>query len=312
MGTMRLFLGSLFALATLLANPSTSSAQSWLGNPNAVSATFSHTYSNANKLVYSSDTNLDDIDVNDVVHMVTTVAVDYVTPHDKLSVSVNVPVLTTNYDDGGPNPNPHPLAPWDDGKNHVALQDLGITANYQIFGNFTGAVIGSLGVGIPMSDYEVVGFAAPGRGLMEVNVGLQGTMSFEDWVPGMYGVASYQLSLPEKPDQDPLLEDYSQLRSTVAAVLGYYITDELDVNLTTDAMINHDGVGFDDFSGDPMDPIFVYHDVILKESIYLLGLGVGYAFTDKLGGRIFYNQWISGSNTSNASVGGLAIDWSIM
>jgi len=304
---MRLFLGSLFALATLLVNQSSSSAQSWLGDPNSLSASFSHTYSNADTIV---ETEGQEFDGYDLTHMVSTLAVDYVTPIDKLSVTVNIPIVMTNYGDTS-QPNPHVNPEWDDGDTHVALQDLGISANYQLFGNYTGAVIGSLGVGIPMSDYPVVGFDAPGRGLKEANIALQGSISFEEWVPGLYGMAGYKFSLVEKADQTPELEDYSQNKSAIMALVGYYITDELEVNLNTDIQLWHDGINFVDFgtlSQNEQD----FHDVILNERIYLAGLGVSYAFTDKLTGRVFYSQWLAGQNTSNASVGGLAIDWAVL
>lgn len=95
------------------------------------------------------------------------------------------------------------------------------------------------------------------------------------------------------------------------ALIGYYITDELEVNLNTDIQIRHGGIDFVDFnslSQNEQD----FHDVILNERIYMVGLGIGYAFTEKLNARAFYSHWIAGQNTSNASVAGLALDWAIL
>jgi hypothetical protein len=168
-----------------------------------------------------------------------------------------------------------------------------------------------LGASIPTNDYPAVGLAAAGRGLKSAIIGASALGVFEKLLSGLYATASYQYAYTERADDAPELERFNTDNSTATAVLGYYITDDIEINLGGNAVIYHGGFDFLDYA-DESDAVQDYHDRILNERVYLVGAGASYALTDSLGLSMFFRTFVGGQNTTNVTVGGLGLAWSVL
>tara|TARA_R110002096_G_scaffold16898_1_gene57643 strand:- start:92351 stop:93274 length:924 start_codon:yes stop_codon:yes gene_type:complete len=286
-------------------------AQSWLGEAGSLNASFGTTYAVSDTVVETEGLDIKGVPAS---HASFILGVDYVTPHDKLSVSASLPLMALKFDiDNSDVAVPHnpSLAVNDDGNFHFEAQDLRLMANYQLVGGDYYAIMGHLGGEIPTNNYPTVGFGAPGRGLKSALAGVSVLGLFEKWVPGLYATASYEFSYTEDNDRDPTLAKYNQDHSTAAVVLGYYVTDDIEINLGGNAVIYHGGLNFVEF-GEVSQTERDYHDEVLNERVYLAGAGASYAVTESIGVNIFFRTFLGGQNTTNATLGGFGLSWSVL
>lgn len=296
------------ALSTIAAQ---AHAQSWLGEAGSLNASFGTTYAASDELIETEGESFGGLPAS---HASFVLGAEYVTPHDKLSISASLPLLALKFDiDNSTVGVPHPpsLAVNDDGDFHFEAQDLTLLANYQLLGGDYYAVMAHLGASIPTNDYPAVGLAAAGRGLKSAIIGASALGVFEKLLSGLYATASYQYAYTERADDAPELERFNTDNSTATAVLGYYITDDIEINLGGNAVIYHGGFDFLDYA-DESDAVQDYHDRILNERVYLVGAGASYALTDSLGLSMFFRTFVGGQNTTNVTVGGLGLAWSVL
>jgi hypothetical protein len=94
-------------------------------------------------------------------------------------------------------------------------------------------------------------------------------------------------------------------------LVGYFILDQLEVNLAGSLQIPHGGLDFVDF---PMEsePAQRYHDSLLAEGFLHLGGGVSYQAMEKLRVSAFVRFFIQGENTRNSDIYGLGLSWDAM
>jgi hypothetical protein len=197
---------------------------------------------------------------------------------------------------------------YDDGSYHATLTDLAATVRYQLVDSVV-AFTPHLGFSIPVAGYETVGNAGAGRHLKALHLG---AAVGKDFATTFYAQLSYDFALTEKYDRTPNTAAYGQNTSTLTFTVGDKLLDgKLDVNLAGSYHLNHDGITFDQFaSGALPADVALYHDPVLKESVLLLGGGVGYQVADSVNVALAARLWVTGANTQNASVFGLAISWS--
>jgi hypothetical protein len=281
-------------------------AQAWVPDQGVLGGDLSYQYDTANKIV--EDGGAEKFGGGDTVIQTLSFDFEYV-PLEHLAVSASVPLVATRFTGGavtdGPTLFPH--GRWDDGDTHLTLSDLRFDVRYAVMEKIL-ALTPLVGVSIPVGDYETVGLTAPGRGLKQLHLGLAVGRTLEPFLPNLYLHAAYEYSLVEKVDIDADTKAYSQNTSRFATQIGYFIIPDLQINVSFDGLIHHDGMTFVDFGTYPAQ-VQNYHDVLLKERALLLGGGVAYQLTDTFGLGLAYKQFISGDNTRTPHIIAANLTW---
>lgn len=280
----------------------TAHAQAWVGPKGSLDLSLDYNLGISDKVV--GDGSLEFPHAGVQTHQFTLDAEYVIIP--KLAVDVSLPFIAIKYTGMG---YPHPGGgTYDDGKFHTTLTDLQGRFRYQLLDGFV-ALAPHIGFSIPVADYETVGNAVAGRHLKALHVGAAVGKIFADT---FYAHFVYDFALTEKYDRTANTKNYGQNTSDLAFTLGDKLLDgKLDINLDANYHLTHGGISFNDFASLPMD-VGLYHDAVLKESMFLLGGGIGYMVTDTVDVAFAARLWISGANTQNASVYGLSITWSAL
>ena len=276
----------------------TAAAQAWVAEQGTLGGSLSFQTDSADKLAEGS------IELPGIDTSVQTLALglEY-TPWKRLGLSALIPLAMVTYSGTD---TPHGV--WDDGKSHLTLTDFSFTARYAVIETPL-VVTPHVGVSVPMTDYETAGFAAPGRHLLQANVGLSVARDLGPILPRAYVHGLYQFTVSQKADDHPDLEKYSQNSSRFGIQVGYAILDSLGVDIALDGLIHHGGVNFVNFA-DMSSAERDFHDIILKESGYYLGAGINYSIGESLVLGAAFRQFIEGDNTRMTRLFGVSVGWS--
>lgn len=277
-------------------------AQAWVGDKGSLDLSLDYNFALSDKVV--GDNNIEFPRGGTTTHQIS-LGAEYV-PVPKLGVTVALPLALLKYN-GDAGLYPHPGGGrYDDGATHATLTDLHAAVRYQVLEE-PFALTPSLGVSIPVADYETVGNTVAGRHLKALHLGLAvGRVIGE----AAYVHLLYEFSLVEKYSRTANTEKHGQNRSDAAFTIGYKLLEQkLDVHLDANLRITDGGVRFSDFARLPADEQ-LYHDAILNEDIFLAGGGVGYQLSDALAVSLSARLFVTGINTQNASVVALGVTWS--
>jgi hypothetical protein len=299
------------SLSLLLASVTTQTAiaqQAWVGEPGSLSLSLDYSYSRSDKVLAEAGEDVADIDP--IFSHIAALGIEY-TPIDKLALIATIPVVASSYDyDPGQTSLP-PHGRYDDGDTHVAPQDFRLDLRYMVLDDVV-TLSPHLSVSIPMSNYETVGYASAGRGLKMLVFGAALGKYFTSGVPDLYIHGRYEFRWVEGYETAfPETSEYSQNRSFMDVLLGYYILDELEVNVAANLQHAHGGFEFANFDDEP--PVAQYfHDALLAEGFLHVGGGVSYQAMEKLRVSAFVRFFIRGENTRNSDIYGLGLSWDAM
>ena len=272
-------------------------AQAWTPEPGALTASAAYTHSKADSIALSGDS-LPDGATSHLLDL----AVEYGTPLEGLTVDVSLPIVGAKINDD--NIAPHFPVPgeWDDGEFHAAPSDIRAGLRYQVLSDPVAIAIHAAG-SVPTWQYPVKGFTAPGRGLRALHAGVSVGYATATLLPQLlYVHASYEFTVRESFETfDPETSDFSQKQSKVAMQVGYYVLDELAINLASDIVRSHGGVNFADF-GSYTETTREFHDGLLNEDLLLLGGGVTYTLTERVDVGAAVRIFTSGLNTREANL----------
>lgn len=298
------------ALSLVGLSSRTAFAQAWVGTGGGLSVALDYSYGSSGQIIEEEVAGeLIAIDNAPIKNHTVALSAEY-TPIDKLAIQATVPVVTSAFTGTDFSRLP-PHGRYDDGNYHSTLQDLRLVARYMVLDNPL-AISPHLGVSVPMVDYETVGFAAAGRGLKQLHMGASLGKFFTSGIPNLYLHGTYEFSLVERFETGfALTEEFGQNKSDIKALVGYFITDKLDVNIAADMRISHGGLRFIDFD-DSEPEVQVFHDSLLAEDFLLLGAGVSYQVTEALRLSAFFRWWAGGENTRDADVLGASVGWDVM
>lgn len=306
---------SAFAMTTamLWAAPQSALGQAWVPVKNSLSASLDYSYGPSDRVVESGDA--PDIDVPGLANHTVALGAEYTPPVKNLAVTVSVPIVTTKFDvdsfGGGSFLLPH--GSYDDGDFHTVLQDFRAILRYQVLPNNIVAVAPHIGISTPMSRYETLGFAGAGRGLDQLHLGVGiGRYFVEGPLANFYLHVLFEYTIGERYKTEFVeTEEYNQNRMDLKGIIGYFINDNLEVNLGFDMRQASGGFEFVDFQDVPVW-IQRYHDPLLKESFLLLGGGVTYEVIEGLRLNAVFRYWTTGENTRDTHILGGGVAWDIM
>lgn len=290
-------------------------AQAWVGfEGNSLTLGTDYTYAPSDRVI-ESEFNGELLFVSaDVSNHSVALSAEY-TVIPKLAFSVTVPILTTHYTlpAEGEDPGFPAHGRYDDGNYHTVLQDLRVIGRYMVLFEPL-AVTPHLGFSMPMTNYETVGYAGAGRGLKQLHLGINAGKYFTSGVPNLYVHGSYEFSLVERYETPfPETAEYGQNKSDVKGLIGYFITDDIEVNLGVDWRKPHGGLNFVDFNNDGVTEVVRdHHDGLLRESFLIAGLGASYQVNERF--RVFAvtRFWITGENTRDVNVFGAGLTYDVL
>lgn len=321
--TPRLRLGLLIAVALAAGGRArVAHAQAWVGNAGGLDLSLDYNFSHSDKVVgdtpSSGGAQIEFPNGGSTTHQFT-LGVEY-NPIDKLAVNVSLPYQLLRYN-GQLNLYPHlGGGAYDDGNTHGTFTDLRGGVRYQVLDGSI-ALAPSLGVSIPIADYETVGNTVAGRHLKALHLGAAvGYLIGES----TYVHFAYEFSLVEKAShgvtKNPVdaanLEKHGQNHHDATLTVGHKLLDQrLDLHLDANGRVTDGGVSFSDIvprSG--TSPLSadeqLFHDLILNEDMLLVGGGAGYQLTDTVSLSLSARLFVKGINTQNASVVAFGVTWS--
>jgi hypothetical protein len=253
------------------------SAQSWL--PRAGSGGISLEYNNSlNKHHYDSRG-----DRADVGH--TRVHSAYLSgsysPSDRWMLTAGIPYVSASYEGAFAHP-----SEVDDHHFHDTFTDLRLEAHYQaISGPF--AVAPYAAFVIPVTDYETMGHAAPGRGLLEGWIGTYVGASLDRWLPRTYLQTRLNYAFVEK------VAGIKHDRINVDLEVGYFFSPAWSVRLVGMWQDTDGGISV---PIPPSNPLFPHHDQLAATRYFNMGGGIAWTISDHLHTYLFYGSAIHGRN----------------
>lgn len=299
------------SLSLLLAGVTTQTAiaqQAWVGEPGSLSVSLDYSYSRSDKVL--EDVGEEVTDVDPIFSHIGALGIEY-TPIEKLALMATIPVVAASYDYDPAQTSLPPHGRYDDGKTHVAAQDFRLDVRYMVLDDVV-TLSPHVSVSVPMSNYETVGYASAGRGLKMLVFGAALGKYFTSGVPDLYIHGRYEFRWVERYETSfPETSEYSQNRSFMDVLLGYYILDELEVNLAASMQHAHGGFEFANYGEEPEAAQF-FHDPLLAEGFLHAGGGVSYQVLEKLRVSAFVRFFIRGENTRNSDVYGVGVSWDAM
>ncbi len=298
----------IFAISML---PASASAQAWVGDPNSMSIAVGYNFGFATSIVETDGQSLGSI--RSFQHAIN-FGVEYVTPLPGLAITAGLPLYGLQYR-GTDLPASDFLRPhgsYDDGSTHFLTQDFRADIRYSIAAlqDFLALAV-SIGGSIPTQSYETEGFAGAGRNLKQLHFGLAVGRTLRPVLDNLYFHVAYDFALSERFKTDfAETGAISQNYSTISAQIGYFILPELQINVATDIRLAHGGVNFLDW--DNLDQVVRdFHDVLLRENVYLVGGGVAYDVTETLNVAVVARAFVGGTNTRNAHLFGLNLSYQL-
>jgi hypothetical protein len=313
----RIALGSLSLLIASVTAQTAMAQQAWVGERDSLSASLDYAYSRSNAVVEDYEPDLDETDP--IFNHTASIAVEY-TPIEKLGLIATLPLVSSRVGaprtEGVPPALPH--GRYDDGNYHTTLQDFRLDARYMVVDDVV-TFSPHVSVSIPVADYETVGFANAGRGLKMLIFGGAIGKYFTSGVPNLYLHGRYEFRWTERYKSGfEQTEKYGQNKSFMDALVGYYILDNLEVNLAGSMQLAHGGFRFHDWLP-PSDPGYTaqypehfFHDALLAEQFLHVGGGVSYSPMEWLRVSAFVRFFMWGENTRNSDLYGLGLSWESM
>jgi hypothetical protein len=200
---------------------------------------------------------------------------------DRLQISAGIPFVGTRYTD--PNP-PPPFVPaldvdlcrcW-----HSGLQDLSLSARFNVVSARGFALTPSIAFGVPSHDYDFRGEAVIGRGLKEARFGVDVGQRLDAISPKLAVQGRYSYAVVEQ------VLDIPNNRSNAALEGAYQVTRAMSVRGTLAWQHTHGGLRF----GSPPPSTFLppgdvntperlfQHDRLLRDDSFHWGGGASYSF----------------------------------
>lgn len=223
---------------------------------------------------------------------------------DRLAVSARLAYVSSRYTEGGrvdEGPASHRHLDIDDGGWHGSFQDAGIGARYMLSAG-SWVVTPSAAVVFPVRDYVTLGHAAIGRGLNELQLGLDtGRPLFKSGPPRGYFQGGYRYAFVEK------VKDISLSRSNLMLELGYFVNRFLTVRGFGTWQKTHGGI---DWTHDIHDiDGFHAHDQAAAANWVRVGAGVSIPVGGGVNLFASVIKTIEGENTLDGTAVSVGTSW---
>lgn len=216
---------------------------------------------------------------------------------DKLAVNATLVHVTARYTEGGRSHEgglAHQDLPIDDGNWHSSLQDARVSLRYM---QAKGAWVftPSAAIVVPLRNYVTLGHAAPGRGLNELQMGIDvGRILFKSRRPRAYFQGAYRYAFIEKVG-DKRLE-----RANLLLELGYLAHPRLTIRGFGDWRTSHHNIGTSGFH---------HHDQLSPSEWLRAGVGLSTPLGNGFDSFASVAQTLEGEDTMDATTISFGITW---
>lgn len=303
---------ALSLIATVVAiaaftSPRSASAQAWAGNEGEASVTFGTAFQFSDTVYWGGD--IGAISGLDAQALRTHIGGEY-TPIDKLTVGAEIAGQLNRYTGAQTASRPDIVVAHgtqDDGTWHSNITDLHLNARYQIHdGDFALSPI--VEVKLPVTDYENLGYAAAGTGLLEVGAGAY-IGKFGLFTDRLFAQAGYTFTFVETADiDDEQVQYFSMNHSDASLTFGYLFTPKFWAAAGTSVRVTHGGFDLADYPN-ASAALRTYHDPILSRRFWGANLAANYLLTDSLSITGVFGAVLIGTNVSNAKTLGINLTW---
>jgi len=262
-------------LCALASSPA--AAQAWLppGGSSGVSLEFNHTY---NKKHYDPHGN--ELDVGHTRVLSEYLSGSY-SPSDRWMLVAGIPYVKARY--RGDHPHPDEI---DNGDYHATFTDLRLEAHYQaISGPF--ALAPYVALVIPVTDYETMGHAAPGRGLVEAWVGTYLGQSLDRWIPRTYVQGRVNYAFVEQ------VAGIKHDHINIDAEVGYFFNPAVSISVIGQWQDTDGGISV------PIpqsNPLFPHHDQLAATRFFNVAASVSWSINDRVHTYLMYGTAVHGRN----------------
>jgi hypothetical protein len=196
----------------------------------------------------------------------------------------------------------------DDGRYHTRLQDGTVRVRTPLsIGSFI--VTPFLGTSFPLSNYPLSGHSSPGTGLVTIQAGLHSVRGL-----GEYGLLGYVGADIEYSDVTNVGTPDGVVKGTVR--VGYFRSSRLTFT-ASGTWIDTVG-GLEWISDDPTAPSAhgansstSFHNRVTAARSALVGFGVGYDLTRRVGLSVGVSKTVWGENVEDATLISSGLSWSV-
>ncbi|MFO1375766.1 MAG: hypothetical protein U1F14_01995 [Steroidobacteraceae bacterium] len=289
MSGLRCF-GRVGLLVLLCATVADARAQAWLPEQGEWSYTLSYN-DIFNKKHYLPDGS--EVDVGHTRSKTVGLSVTWA-PTDRLMLAAGIPFVRTEYH----GPRPHVGTDVDDGHGQSTVTDLRLELHWQAL-RAPLALAPYVAAVIPTHDYEVLGHAAPGRGLHEYWVGFFAGKSLDAWLPRTYVQVRCNYAFVQE------VVGIAHDRSNLDVELGYFFNPRLAVQAIGSWQWTHGGI---DVPVPPSHPLYRYHDQLADDEFLNVGGGVVWFATAAASFYVNYTTSVRGRNGHKLDQG---LNWGI-
>jgi hypothetical protein len=174
----------------------------------------------------------------------------------------------------------------DDGDEHRSFTDLRLEAHWQWLDGPV-AVAPYAAVVTPVTDYETLGHAAPGRGLDELWFGFYAGSTLDEWLPRTYVQLHGNYAFVER------VAGVHHDRTRADLEFGWFATPQLSLGAVLSLQETHGGI---DVPIPRSNPLYPYHDQLADDDFLNVGASIGWFPTATASFTLAYATSIRGQN----------------
>ncbi len=276
---LRLGLISIALVFVTAVLPPSSSAQTWVPPKNQGLVLLNYQYQNIGDHVLADERRFD---LGEIQSHSLLFGLD-LGMTDRLAMNVALAFVSSRYQ------GPFPEADLDDGSFNNAVQDGSVGARYMVLkAPFVLTPFASYG--FPTHNYQVVGHAAVGRNLNAFTLGLGAGRDFYPLLPNGYFQATHAYSFREDIDV------FNLDTHSLFLELGYMATSSLSLRGFGNYLTTVNGVQWGEGGGHGH-----IHDQAAGTESVILGAGLGYQFSYRVGSFVSIMTMVDGKNTHDAT-----------
>ena len=214
---------------------------------------------------------------------------------DRVAMSVSLPLVITRYTGDFAHPATQSRV-MDDGAWHSTFQDFRFNVRYNVVKGPT-VITPFIGSALPSHNYEYRAYAAVGRRLRELNVGVAAARLLDGITPGLSVQGTYAYVFPQSVVDQGL--DLRPHRSAADLEIGYFVTPWVRVFALAAAQVTHRGIDLPPPTvANPLTLVERrHHDQIARENILNVGLGAAFDINESIGVHGSVLRQVAGRNS---------------
>ena len=271
-------------------------AQAWVPPKGTTAVTYLYEDGYADKHLFSVDVGngTNELDLGKMYSRTSILGFEYGLGQ-RLAMTSSVAYVSTRYDGTAPE-NPQ----IDDGEWHATFGDASFTLRYKFLSG-AWALTPIAGFSFPTHDYPIMGHTTAGSGRNTASAGLVGGWVLDPGTPKLYLEGDYIYSWGER------FEGFSANSSNTDLEIGWFATNWLTLRGFGNY---HHADGGIDWATDIVDAHSGHaHDAVAAAGYYRAGAGASFTVSKQWDLYLFWEDTLSGENTTNLRTLAFGVAW---